>query len=356
MNVAPAVSCSVLRKSFGRALVVDGVSFDVAPGRILALLGPSGCGKTTTLRLIAGFETPDSGTIVIDGQTMQSAGRSVPPEKRRVGMVFQDYAIFPHLSVADNVRFGLSRATARDDRVAEMLELVGLAGEGERMPHELSGGQQQRIALARALAPQPAVLLLDEPFSNLDAALRGAVRQEVKDLLRESDTTAIFVTHDQEEALFLGDEVAVMRDGRLEQVGPAEQVFHAPRTRFVAEFVGQSDFIPGTVTLAGLETALGTLPAPAAVAQGTSLSVAVRPDDVRLLADPQGTAVVVSRQFVGIAYIVSVRLADGSVVRSWQSHRQDFRPGMTVQATVREGHDLAVFVNDTAIFPPTTGA
>ena len=349
MNPAPAVSCSALHKRFGLAPVVDGVSFEVAPGRILALLGPSGCGKTTTLRLIAGFETPDSGTIAIDGHIVQGTGQAVPPEKRRVGMVFQDYAIFPHLSVAENVRFGLSRSATREARVAEMLALVGLADEGERMPHELSGGQQQRIALARALAPRPAVLLLDEPFSNLDAALRGAVRQEVKALLRASDTTAIFVTHDQEEALFLGDEVAVMRDGRIEQVGPAERVFHAPRTRFVAEFVGQSDFIPGMVTLAGLETALGTLPAPPVLVPGKAVSVAVRPDDVRLLADPQGTAVVLSRQFLGIAYIVSVRLADGNVVRSWQSHRQDFRPGMAVRATVREGHDLAVFLGDTAV-------
>ncbi len=345
----PTVHCSVIYKTFTSLPVVENVSFHVMPGRILALLGPSGCGKTTTLRLIAGFEQLDSGHIEIDGQLVAGDGRHVPPEKRRAGMVFQDYALFPHMSVADNVGFGLQRGKDRENRVGELLALVGLESRGERMPYELSGGQQQRVALARALAPRPAVLLLDEPFSNLDAALRIEVRQEIKDLLKQSGTTAVFVTHDQEEALFLGDEVAVMNQGHLEQVGGAEEVFHQPRTRFVAEFVGQADFIPGTVTGQGVETPLGVLPRQISLPAGTAVDVAVRPDDVKLLADDGGQSRVLSRQFLGIAYMVKVKLPGGTIVRSWQSHRIDFGQGTAVDASIRPGHTLACFYEGTAV-------
>jgi iron(III) transport system ATP-binding protein len=220
---------------------------------------------------------------------------------------------------------------------------------GDRMPHELSGGQQQRVALARALAPQPAVLLLDEPFSNLDAALRVEVRKEVKDLLKRSGTTAVFVTHDQEEALFLGDEIAVMNNGRLEQVGPAETIFHYPRTRFVAQFVGQTDFINGIVTNQGIETLLGLLPRALSLSPGTVVDVAVRPDDVKLCADAGGKAQILSRQFLGIAYMVRVQLPDGSILHSWQSHRIDLPVGTAVNATLRPGHKLSCFLNDKAV-------
>jgi iron(III) transport system ATP-binding protein len=210
-STVATVICQELYKSFDGVPVVHEVSLRVAPGHILALLGPSGCGKTTLLRLIAGFEGLDHGRITIAGQVVADGRFHLPPEKRRVGMVFQDYAIFPHLNVGQNVAFGLGKGEQR--RTAEMLSLVGLEGLGEKMPHELSGGQQQRVALARALAPQPAVLLLDEPFSNLDAALRHEVRHEVRALLKQNKATAIFVTHDQEEALFMGNEVAVMNQG-----------------------------------------------------------------------------------------------------------------------------------------------
>jgi iron(III) transport system ATP-binding protein len=349
--MTPTVICRNITKSFGGTAVVDGVSLEVAPGQILALLGPSGCGKTTTLRLIAGFEQVDSGSIHIDGQEVAN-GRShthVPPEKRRAGMVFQDYAIFPHLSVADNVAFGLPRGKTRQNQVEEMLAFVGLAGLGARMPHELSGGQQQRVALARALAPRPAVLLLDEPFSNLDAALRQSVRQEVKGLLKASGTTAVFVTHDQEEALFLGDRVAVMNAGRLEQAGTPEAIFHAPRTRFVAEFMGHSTFIPGIVTAGGVDTPLGFQAHTTTLAPGTAVSMMARPDDVKLTADPAGQSRILSRQFQGIAFIYRVALPDGSVVDSWQSHKIDFPLGTAVHAAIRPGHRLIAFVGDTAV-------
>ncbi|WP_374685968.1 ABC transporter ATP-binding protein, partial [Promineifilum sp.] len=208
-----ALRCRGLSKRFGALPVVRDLSLSVAAGDILALVGPSGCGKTTLLRLIAGFERADAGTIEIDGQTVVDEGRHLPPELRRVGMVFQDYAIFPHLSAGQNVGFALGKGRAAGVRVAELLTFVGLPGREARMPHELSGGEQQRIALARALSTEPAALLLDEPFSNLDAARRAEVRAEVRALLKAGGVTAVFVTHDQEEALFLGDQVGVMRDG-----------------------------------------------------------------------------------------------------------------------------------------------
>ena len=218
------VRCRGLTKIFGAVRAVDDMSLDVDPGEIVALLGPSGCGKTTFLRLIAGFERPDAGSVLLADEEVAGPGRFLPPERRRIGMVFQDYALFPHLSVADNVAFGLARrrrlsarGAHRDaaESVGRLLALVGLEGLGARLPHEISGGQQQRVALARALAPAPAVVLLDEPFSNLDATLRAEVRAEVRGILREAGATAVFVTHDQEEALSLADRVAVMRAGHL---------------------------------------------------------------------------------------------------------------------------------------------
>ena len=347
--IKPTVAATALYKSYGDLPVVQDVTFQVEKGHILALLGPSGCGKTTTLRLVAGFEILNSGSVAIDGALVAGGGLHVPPEKRRVGMVFQDYAIFPHMSVAQNVGFGLPRSAGQQQRVAKMLDFVGLDGLGERMPHELSGGQQQRVALARALAPEPSVLLLDEPFSNLDATLRAEVRHEVKDLLRRSATTAVFVTHDQEEALFIGDEIAVMNKGHLEQVGTAEEVFHHPQTRFVAEFVGQTDMLPGRALGQELETPLGRLPLDVPLPAGTAVDVAVRPDDIKLEEDAEGNARILSRQFQGIAYLYLVQLADGSIVRSWQSHRIDYAPDTIVQAMLRPGHTLNYFMDGRAI-------
>ncbi len=265
-------------KRFGAAgpPAVDGLSLRVSEGEILALLGPSGCGKTTTLRLIAGLESPDAGTITLRGQIVAGPGRAVPPEERGVGIVFQDYALFPHLTVADNVAFGLPRA-ARRSRVEAVLELVGLGGFGPRYPHELSGGQQQRVALARALAPAPALLLLDEPFSNLDADLRAQMRDEVERILRTSGTTAVFVTHDQEEAFTLADRVGVLLAGRIEQLAPPQELYHRPATRFVAAFVGAADFLPGVVSTQGIVTEVGTFANVDQLAAGARVDVMIRP-------------------------------------------------------------------------------
>lgn len=343
-----AVDCQNLYKTFDTESVVRGVSFTVQKGQILALLGPSGCGKTTTLRLIAGFEKLDQGRIEIAGTVVADGKLDVPPEKRRAGIVFQDYAIFPHLSVAENVGFGLPRRE-RPYRVPEMLKFVGLSGLEERMPHELSGGQQQRVALARALAPNPVVLLLDEPFSNLDAALREEMRMEVRRLLKGSGTTAVFVTHDQEEALFMGDEVAVMNAGRIEQSGSPEQIFHQPQTRFVAEFLGNTDFVQGRVVAEGIETPLGLLRQRVALPVGTAVTIASRPDDVQIEAGDEGNGRITARQFVGIAFIYEITLDDGTKIHSWQSHLTYFAEGTAVTASFGDAHELVVFAGDTAV-------
>ena len=345
----PTVITHALYKSFADQPIVINCGFQVMPGHILALLGPSGCGKTTTLRLVAGFEQLDSGIIEIDGQVVADGQRHVPPERRRAGMVFQDYAIFPHLSVAQNVRFGLGKGQAAEGRTAEMLDFVGLGDSGDRMPHELSGGQQQRVALARALAPNPSVLLLDEPFSNLDAALRVEVRAEVKRLLKASGTTAIFVTHDQEEALYLGDEVAVMHRGRIAQIGPPEAIFHHPRTRFVAEFVGHTDFVAGRVQENGIATALGLLTQETGLAAGTAVDIMLRADDVNIVPDEQGNGRILDRRFTGIAYVYKVALADGTMVHSWQPHTVNLGQGTAVQVSFGEDHELVCFHNGVAV-------
>src|SRR5918994_2506346 len=254
------IRISGVTKRFGDVVAVDAADLEVARGEIVALLGPSGCGKTTLLRTIAGFERPDSGTIEVDGRPVAGGGAWLPPEARRVGMVFQDYALFPHLTVADNVGFGLPR-DERTQRVPALLAVVDLCGLGARYPHELSGGQQQRVALARALAPSPGIVLLDEPWSNVDPQLRAELRQEVSSVLRPLGLTAILVTHDREEAFPFAGRIALMRAGAIVQVGTPEELYYAPATRWAAEFVGACNVLPGTVGAEGVRTAVGTFPA-----------------------------------------------------------------------------------------------
>ena len=313
-----AVECAGLTKTFagaeaGRAVVaLDGVDLVVGSGDLVAVLGPSGCGKSTLLRVIAGFERPEAGTVAVGGRTVSGPGTFVAPERRRVGIVPQEQALFPHLSVAANVGYGLPRGDGRAARVEEMLDLAGLAGLGGRMPHELSGGQQQRVALARALAPAPSVVLLDEPFANLDAALRVTLRAEVRNILRASGATAILVTHDQEEALSLAGTVAVMRGGRVVQAGPPDEVYRRPADLWVAEFVGDANVVDGVAAGPGkVSCALGVL----ACSQGPDegpVRVVVRPEQVRL--GVGAGAVVADRQYFGHDALVRVVLADGTPV------------------------------------------
>ena len=326
-----AVRCSDLRKRFGTVRAVDGLSLALEGGRTLALLGPSGSGKTTVLRLIAGFDRPDAGTVEVGGVPVAGPGVNVPTERRRVGMVFQDYALFPHLSVADNVAFGVPREPDRGEKIARVLHLLDLTALEGRMPNELSGGQQQRVALARALAPEPEVLLLDEPFSNLDAGLRAQVREEVREILLRSGTTAIFVTHDQEEALFMGDLVGVLHGGALEQMDAPEAIFHSPSTRFVAEFVGIADFLPAEYRDGSLWTEVGSLPWPAGHAAPDGLEVMVRPDDLTLEPSDSGQGRITRRVFQGPSYRFDVAMDSGLVLRVEQHHTKTYAVGTRVR-------------------------
>jgi len=273
-----------LSKRFGDVVAVDGVDLDVRRGEFLSVLGPSGSGKTTLLRLVAGFERSDAGGIEIDGRAVAGPRINVPPEKRRIGMVFQESALFPHLDVTGNIAFGLHRGGDRAARVAEMVALVGLAGLQRRMPHELSGGQQQRVALARALAPDPALILLDEPFNALDATLRAQLRGEVREILRLADATALLVTHDQGEALEISDRIAVMQSGRIEQVSTPDELYLRPVNRFVAGFVGEANLVPGEVRHGEVQTMVGRFRAGAdSLADGVRAEVLLRPEQLHML-------------------------------------------------------------------------
>jgi iron(III) transport system ATP-binding protein len=278
------------------------------------VLGPSGCGKTTLLRLIAGFESPDAGTIVVGGQTVAGPGDWVPPERRRIGMVFQDYALFPHLRVRENVAFGLAtrEREERERLTATTLELVGLQHKHDRYPHELSGGERQRVALARALAPEPELVLLDEPFSSLDATLRADLRREVALILREAGATALLVTHDQEEALTLGDRLAVMRDGVLVQAGPPAEVYARPVDRWTAQFVGEVNVLAGVADGPSVQTEVGRLTL-SAHATGP-VHVALRPEQLRVETGHEPNAEVVDRDFRGHDVLYRLRHESGLTV------------------------------------------
>ena len=336
-----SVSCAY---ESNRPAVRD-ISFSAREGDILCLLGPSGCGKTTILRAIAGFEPVRSGQIFLSGRMVSSSSETIPTEERRVGMVFQEYALFPHLRVADNIAFGLphlSRAERRC-RVQEMLRLTGLEGFDRRYPHELSGGQQQRVALSRALVQNPALLLLDEPFSNLDPDMAGRMRQEVHTLLRRMKTTTILVTHDHDEAFAMADRIAVLNQGVLEQMDAPELIYHLPTTRFVAEFVGQADFITGQIRQGMVHTELGEFPDTLNSAEGSSLVVMIRPDDIHLTPNKSAESRIVTRQFRGSENLYTIRLPSGQVVHSSESSTSVYQEGKTVE--------LRVSVTHTVLFP-----
>ncbi|MCX2819033.1 MAG: iron(III) transport system ATP-binding protein [Methanobacteriota archaeon] len=337
-------------KRYGEESAVEELSVRVRDGEFLTLLGPSGCGKTTTLRLVAGLETPDEGEVRIAGTSVAGGGRTVKPENRDVGLVFQEFALFPHMSVEENVAFGLEDGD--DDRVDGMLELVGLEEHRAKKPDQLSGGQRQRVALARSLAPEPDVLLLDEPFSNLDVGLRVRMREEVRRITKEAGVTTVSVTHDQEEALSISDRVGVMNDGRLEQVGDPEKVFQTPESRFVADFLGHASFVPGTVTDEGVETPLGTVGTAnieglTSEYEGAEVDILVRPDDAKALApDGDGDGRIIHRTYDGPSFTYRVELEGGDTVHCMHNHTESFEVGDEVRVRLELDHPLAWYPSE----------
>jgi iron(III) transport system ATP-binding protein len=359
----PVLELDGVTKSFGPETAIEYLSLSVREGELLTLLGPSGCGKTTTLRLLAGLDRPDAGRIRVAGETVAGESRFVPPEDRDIGLVFQEFALFPHLTVAENVAFGIDdwSGDEREARVAELLDLVSLSGYGDHDPDDLSGGQRQRVALARSLAPEPDVLLLDEPFSNLDVALRKEMREEVRAIIKETGVTAVSVTHDQEEALSISDRVAVVHDGRVEQIGRPEAVFEHPESRFVADFLGQAGFLSGELKEGLIETGVETLHAGMLEGlsreyDGAAVDVLVRPDDLAATPigersdgsrsegdDPPGEGRIVTREYTGPAFVYGVELDSGELVHCQHNHAADLGVGQRVGVELTADHTLAWF-------------
>ncbi|MDZ7688981.1 MAG: ABC transporter ATP-binding protein [Halobacteriales archaeon] len=350
--MSKVVTSSVLEidgvtKKFDGESAVEDLSLEVRNGEFMALLGPSGCGKTTTLRLIAGLENPDDGRVRIAGDEVAGNGKTVKPEKRDVGLVFQEFALFPHMTVEENIAFGLENGD--EGRVEEMLDLVGLEGHRRKKPGKLSGGQRQRVALARSLAPEPDVLLLDEPFSNLDVGLRVRMREEVRRIVKEAGVTTVAVTHDQEEALSISDRVGVMRAGRLEQVGRPEEVFQTPESRFVADFLGHASFVSGEVHEDGVDTPLGRIGIVDAEGltpayEGAEIDLLVRPDDATACPpedDNEPDGKIIHRRYDGPSFTYRVELENGDTVHCAHNHTESFDVGDSVDVRLELDHPLA---------------
>ena len=347
--MSPVLELVSITQAYGGQVVVDGLSLSLVKGSIGCLLGPSGCGKTTVLRCIAGFEPLTSGEIRIGAKLVSASGMSIPTEQRKVGIVFQDYALFPHLNVEANVAFGLHRWTSseRKERVSHMLEVVGLQALARRYPHEISGGQQQRVALVRALAPRPDLLLLDEPFSNLDVDLRERLSLEIRDILKQQDTTALMVTHDQHEAFAMADEIGVMSAGRIQQWGDAPGLYHRPANRIVADFIGQGTFLPATVNSAGdIETELGVCPGTVAghttgATLGSRVDALLRPEDIAHDDASPIRAEILNKAFRGAEILYTLRLASGARVLTLASSEQDRPIGERIGIRLRNGKVVA---------------
>ena len=346
----PVVQCEGVTKCFGDLSAAHDVSFVLEPGEVLSVLGPSGSGKTTLLRLIAGFEVPDAGETRIKGTLVSSPSVHVPADRRNVGLVFQEFALFPHLTVAQNVGFGLQGLAPgeRRRRSVEVIELVKLGGLEDRYPHELSGGQQQRIALARTLAPRPVAVLLDEPFSNLDADMRRQMRREMECILRDHGIATVFVTHDREEAFAMADRIGVMNDGRLEQLDTPDVIYRSPTTASVAKLAGTCDFLSGEIRNGVAVTELGEIPwvtTNGRIPDGSRVNLMVHPDDFAIVADAQGTAVVSSREFRGDETILVISLVSGATLRCLaRNSGSDLAPGTRATLVPKHAAPLPAFI------------
>ena len=342
------VECHGIVKQYGSIFAVKDVSFALMPGEVLSILGPSGCGKTTILRLIAGFESPEFGEISVAGELVSGPSLHVPPERRNVGMVFQDYALFPHKTVIENISFGLQYLGEfdREKRLTEMIGLVRLDGLEDRYPHELSGGQQQRVALARSIAPRPNAILLDEPFSNLDTEMRRKMRQEVEEIIRQNNIATVFVTHDREEAFGIADRVAVMRDGHLEQIGVPRAVYDRPANPFVAEMVGSSDFLVGEINGNFAVTEIGRMPFTsdsATFRDGDRVVLLIRPDDFQVMLCEKGELTVRGREFRGEEIILDLVTKSGLSFKCRQPSYSTLMPGETVSVVPYIGKSFLAF-------------
>ncbi|MFT6340837.1 MAG: iron(III) transport system ATP-binding protein [Alcanivorax sp.] len=347
----PLLTLDNLACGYHQQAVVKDLSLELAAGEIACLLGPSGCGKTTTLRAIAGLEPVTGGSIHIQGRQVSSRSRQLPPEKRGLGMVFQEHALFPHLTVADNVAFGLRKQPREQQRlrVSECLERVRLSGMEDRYPHELSGGQQQRVALARALAPRPALLLLDEPFASLDLDLRRALARELGDILRQENVTALLVTHDQEEAFALADRVGVMHQGQLEQWDTPYNIYHAPANRFVAEFAGYGSFLRGEVVDENtVRTSLGELTgrSKTTLTPGGNVDVLLRPEDVIADESAQLALPVTRRQFTGATILYHLRVGAAETLLCQTDSHTNVVEGDALHVRLATKHLVAFTVSE----------
>lgn len=342
---------SELGKRFaGRAgPVLDGVTFDVPAGEICAILGPSGAGKTTLLRIVAGFDRPDAGSVVIGDREVASPGSQIAPENRGIGFVHQAGALFPHLTVGENVMFGLHRFSGaeRRSRWDEIAELCGLEGFAERYPHQLSGGEQQRVSLARALAPRAGLVCLDEPLSNVDPQRRYELGDELRRILKQAGTTALLVTHDQEEAFSIADRLGILAGGRLVQIGAPQEVYRRPASAFVADFLGHASFLRGVVKGADVVTEIGAFDAVEGQSAGAEVEVLIRPGDCLLAADDDGTAMVESARYAGEHWVYDVRLGSGRSLRCDIDAipHEVFRPGARVRVVPRTREAVAFGVD-----------
>ncbi len=333
-------------RTFGARSAVNGLSFELERGAIGCLLGPSGCGKTTALRCIAGFESIDGGTIRAQGTVLAQRGRSLAPERRHIGMVFQDLALFPHLTVQQNIAFGLARLSRGEctRRVDELLEVVGLADRRAQYPHQLSGGEQQRVALARALAPKPDIVLLDEPFSSLDVELRERLSIEVRSVLKQLGATALLVTHDQQEAFAVADVVGVMRDGKLEQWAAPYDLYHRPASRFVADFIGQGVFLLGDVVSPNAvqtEVGLVQMNGGGEMRPGQRVDLLLRPDDVVHDDSSTLTAEICARAFRGAEFLYTLKLPSGARLLSLVPSHHDHAIGEHIGIRIEPDHVVA---------------
>ncbi len=343
-----------LSLNFGQNIIIDNISFQLDKSDILALVGPSGSGKTSLIRCITGLETPDEGEIIISDSIMFSDSMNVPIEKRDIGVVFQDFALFPHMKVSENISYGIkkdnkSKTLSQISSLTDLMLMCGIYHLRDRYPDELSGGEQQRVALARSLGPKPKILLMDEPFSNLDPGFRMQLRMEIRRILKYLNITCLFVTHDQQEALYMGDRILVLNEGKIQQIDRNIDVFQNPKNEFVAEFIGLADFIDGKVLNDYAETEIGKVEIKTKAKNGASVDIMIRPDDVHINKTKNGNGFVVSREYRGMYYIYYIKLNSGKLVKSLSSHINNYNIGTKVDVKLKPGHPLICFQNKVII-------